>query len=206
MGLVGLLNISSGPGLPHAAAGMHGTMMGYVVSHPMLGARLAVLRNGREAPVLAFKYDFKFVKADGAGSVLGGLGGGLEDFSARGTLVVYYNPAGFTNEVVSRADSIRGGEEIERDNVDFRGRVDFNTHLVHLSLDETSVATREFEFRGLTLKTPLHRTARDVLEGEFNADYLGVAIASAGTMPWKSASQKLLALSGTPPENGPFTF
>lgn len=196
MGLVGLLVLNGGSDLPRAA-GMHGTIMGYVVSHPALGSGLAVRRDDRDLPVLAFRYQFKFVQANGRG--------GLEDFRGRGTLTVYFDPDGFSNEVVSGATSIRGGEEIEQDQVDFHGSVDFNTFLLHLNLDETAVASHAFKFRGLTLRTPAHRTARDVLEGEFNSDF-GVAIASAGTMPWMSAPQKLLALSGTPPATGPFTF
>ncbi len=197
MGLVGLLVLNGSYSLPRAA-GMPGTIMGYVASHPALGSGLTVRRDGRNLPVLAFRCAFRFVQANGFG--------GLEDFHARGTLVVYYKADGFTNEVISGAGSTSGGDEIERDEVDLRGSVDFDTYLVHLSLDETAVATRAFTFRGFTLKPPAHRTARDVLEGEFNQDYLGIVIASAGTMPWMSAPQKLLALSGTPPPTGPFTF
>lgn len=172
--------------------------MGYVVSHPSLGSGLTVRSGDRKLPVLAFSYHFKLVRANGVG--------GFEDFSGRGTLTIYYRPEGFTNEVIAGGTSIRGGQEIEKDNVDFRGRVDFDTYLVHLYMNETAVATRAFTFRGLTMRTRTDRTAYDVLEGEFNEEFFGVAIASTAAMPWMSAPQKLLALSGSPPAAGPFQF
>lgn len=197
IGLVGLLALNGDSNLPHAG-GMHGTVTGYVVSHPNLGSGLTVRREERDLPVLAFRLNFAFVRA--AGRV------GLEDFRGRGTLIIYYDGGGYTNEVISGAGSVRGGEEIERDEVEFRGSMDLSTYLIHLNLEETAVATRAFTFRGLTLQTRAYRRAYDVLDGEFGEGFSGVVIASTGTMPWMSASQKLLALSGSPPASGPFRF
>lgn len=195
MGLVGLLVMDPEAGPPRAA-GMKGVVVGYVTSHPALHSILLVGRHGHRLPVLAFRMTMVIVRSGGSG--------GMEDTSGRGELEVFYDPKGFGDALLNDPRTLDGAEEIEADDVEFHGRIDFNTYRFYMRLHETAVASRAFTFDGRKWRTPTSRTAWDVLVGEYSNGFVGVAFASNNTMRPLSPQEKLFALAG--PRPGSFRY
>lgn len=190
MGLVGLLVMDPRAGPPRAA-GMKGLIVGYVLSHPALGSDLSVRRDGHALPVLAFRLTMVVVQANGVG--------GLEDMRGRGELDVFYDADGFGDVLLNDPRTLDGAAEVEADNVEFRGNIDFDTYRFYMRVHETALASRPFMFAGRKWCTPTSRTAWDVLVGEYSDGFVGVAIASNNTMHPLSPEEKLTALVGPRP-------
>jgi len=191
MGLVGLLPMDPWTGPPRAA-GMKAVVGGYVVSHPALKTDLSVPggRDGHALPVLAFKLTMIITEANG--SV------GPEVYHGHGNLNVFYKPDGFSDALLNYAGAIENTQQIESDKIEFDGNPDFDTSRFYLHVRETVVATRAFIFAGRSWRTPVSRTASDVLVGQYSDSFFGEAFASSNVMPPLSPEEKLIALAGSP--------
>ena len=191
MGLVGL--VITDPLTGHQrAAGMEGMMVGYVVSHPALPTDLRVPagRDGHPLPVLAFRVTSFITQADGRQ--------GPEELRGHGSLEVFFNPDGFSETVLHYPQALDNSELIESDEIKFCERTDFNTSRFYLHLLETATATRAFSFAGRSWRTPIHRTADDLLIGEYSDAFFGDADASINEASPLSPEEQLVALAGSP--------
>jgi hypothetical protein len=191
MGLVGLAITDPLTG-HQRAAGMQGVMVGYVVSHPALPTDLRVPagRDGHPLPVLAFKVTSVITQADGRQ--------GPEELRGHGTLEVFFNPDGFSETVLHYPQALENSEQIESDEITFYEKTDFNTSRFYLHLQETVTATRAFSFAGRSWRTPVHRTADDLLIGEYSDAFFGDAYVSTNVASPLSPEEQLIALAGSP--------
>jgi hypothetical protein len=189
MGLVGLLLMDPFVGPPRAA-GMTGVIVGYVISHPALDSDLSIHRDGQTLPVLAFKLNLVIVESSGAG--------GMQDLRGRGNLYVFYRPEGFSDTPLNYPPTLDGNLEIEADKIEFDGNINSDTYRFYMRMHETVVESRAFVFAGRTWRTPVSRTASDVMIGEFSDGFAGLAIASTNAMAPLSPQEKLIALVGPP--------
>jgi hypothetical protein len=167
---------------------MRGVILGYVVSHPSLPRDLTVNSENQNLPILAFRFGFVLTRADGLV--------GAEDMRGRGILRMFYDPNGFTDEIVNNPESVLVANEIERDDVYFEGMLDFSDHRYYLRMHETSVASNPFSFARAEYRTPVGRVALNIMVGEYNGESYGMAIASSGTMPYLTPTAKLATVIG----------
>jgi hypothetical protein len=185
-GKVGLLPFYSLNGLPRAS-GMTGSMEGYIVSHPALQGPLTVSRNGKELPALGFDLKVKIINSSGVA--------GIERILARGRLAIFFDPNGIDRAALesSRGES---GQEIEDDDVTLELELDWELGTYLMRMSETVVASRPFRFRDRLMRTPVGRTAHDILMAEYSSRLNGLALASTSAMGSTTPAATLEAIAG----------
>jgi hypothetical protein len=192
MGLVGLELIDPSIG-PQRAAGMQGLMVGYVVSHPALQTDLRVPAgtDGHPLPVLAFRVT-SVVTREAHGK------DGPEELRGRGTLDVFFNPDGFSDDPLHYPPSLAGSQKIESDRIEFAEKTDYQIERYHLHLRETAIATWAFDFAGRSWQTPVGRTADSELIGQYSDIFSGDTYASTSVLSALSPEENLIAVAGSP--------
>ena len=185
-GKVGLLSFNALNGLPRAS-GMTGSIQGYIVSHPSLHGPLTVLHNGKNLPALGF--DLKVTIVNSSGVV------GIERILGKGRLSIFFDPNGIDRAALDPSRA-KFRQEIEDDDISFEGEMDWEIGTYMMRMSETVVASRPFRFRDRLIRTPVGRTANDILMVEYSSQLNGLALASTSAIGSTTPAATLEAISG----------